>query len=426
MLGVSNLGAQRSAGAGTRASAGVPVAQSRPAYQLPPEKLQRAIEYTRRRTVLEFGFVGWGMLQLVGLLSLGVAARMRDIAVKLSAKRWVQGYGFVIELALVTSLLNLPVQVYGHHLSLEYGQSVQGWGSWLVDHAKSFGLTVVVGGVLVLLLFWVMDKSPRRWWFWFWVPATVLMVAGVFLAPIVIDPIFNKFEPLAATNPALVARVEQVVARGGIVIPPERMFLMKASAKYTGQNAYVTGLGASKRVVVWDTSVAKASPDEISFIFAHEMGHYVLSHIYRGMLFAAVVMLVLFWLGYHGMQWLLGRYGAGWGIAGQWDWAALVVLLLVISVLSFVSDPITNGFSRGMEHEADVYGQEAIHGIVADPQAVAEHSFQVMGEESLDDPNPNRLVEFWTFDHPSTSSRAAFAAGYDPWGVGGHPKYFKR
>jgi STE24 endopeptidase len=400
--------------------------RSKPVYTLSPEKLKQAIAYTRKSTALEFVFIGWGIVQLVLLLWLGVAAKMRDAAVRMSGSRWVQCFVFVFLLLLVTSLLNLPLQIIGHRLAVEYGQSVQHWGSWLGDKAKEFGLTLVVGGLLVMLLFWVMKKSPRRWWFWFWVPTMVAVVFGVFITPIFIDPMFNKFEPLAKSNPALVERLERVVARGGIEIPADRMFLMNASAKYTGLNAYVTGFGASKRVVVWDTSVAKATPDEISFIFGHEMGHYVLNHIYKGIAFTAVVLLVLFWLGYLGVQWLLARYGKAWRISDQRDWGALVVLLLVLSVLSFLSDPITNGFSRRIEHEADVYGQEAIHGIVADPQGTAVQSFQTLGEASLDDPNPNRFVEFWTFNHPSVSSRAAFAAAYDPWAAGKTPRYFKK
>jgi STE24 endopeptidase len=401
-------------------------AQHKPAYTLPPEKLKQAIAYTRKSTVLAFVFTGWGIVQLLLLLRLGIAARMRDVAVMLSGNRWLQCFAFVFLLLLTMSLLNLPLQVIGHRLAVEYGQSVQHWGSWLGDKAKGFGLTLGVGGLLVMLLFWVMKKSPQGWWFWFWVPTMVAVVFGVFITPIFIDPMFNRFEPLAQSNPALVERLERVVARSGMEIPPARMFLMNASAKYTGLNAYVTGFGASKRVVVWDTTVEKASPDEISFIFAHEMGHYVLNHIYQGIVFTAVLLLALFWLGYHGVQWLLRRYGGAWGITGQRDWAALVVLLLVLSVLSFLSDPITNGFSRRIEHEADVYGQEAIHGIVEDPEATAVHSFQTLGEASLDDPNPNRFVEFWTFSHPSVSSRAAFAAAYDPWAMGQTPKYFKK
>ncbi len=298
--------------------------RSKPAYTLPPEKLKQAIAYTRKTTALEFVFTGWGILQLALLLWLGIAAKIRDVAVRLSGSRWVQCFAFVFLLMLVTSLLNLPLQVIGHRLAVEYGQSVQHWGSWLGDKAKEFGLTLVVGGLLVMLLFWVIRKSPQRWWFWFWVPTMAAVVFGVFITPIFIDPMFNKFEPLEKSNPALVERLERVVARGRIEIPPDRMYLMNASAKYTGLNAYVTGFGASKRVVVWDTSVTKASPDEISFIFAHEMGHYVMNHIYKGMAFTAVVLLVLFWMGYHGVQWLLARYGTAWGIPDQRDWAALV------------------------------------------------------------------------------------------------------
>jgi Zn-dependent protease with chaperone function len=363
---------------------------------------------------------------MVLLLSLGVAAWMRRVAVGLSRNRWAQGFTFYFLFLAITSLLSLPLEIYGHHVSLAYGQSVQRWGSWFADQGKSFVLTYAIGGLLVMMLFFCIGKSPRRWWFWFWMPTMAAVVFGVFVSPVLIDPLFNTFEPLSSSNPALVARLEEVVARGGITIPPERMFLMKASAKVTGLNAYVTGIGASKRVVVWDTSIAKATPDEISYIFGHEMGHYVLNHIYKGIVFASVMLLVLFWLGYHSLQWLLKRFGASWGIPEQHDWAAFVVLLLVLSVLSFLSEPISNGFSRSQEHAADVYGQEAIHGIVADPQTTAQQAFQVLGEQSLVDPNPNRFVEFWTFSHPSISSRAAFARAYNPWTPGEKPKYFSK
>ncbi len=351
---------------------------------------------------------------------------MRDFAVKISKNRWIQAFTFTFLFLLITSLLALPLDMYGHHAAVAYGQSVQGWGSWFGDQAKGFGLSFVFGGLFVMLLFWVIRKSPGRWWFWFWIPAMIAVLIGVFIAPVLIDPLFNKFEPLSKSNPALVDRLGQVVKRGGIDIPPDRMFLMKASEKVTGLNAYVTGFGASKRVVVWDNSIAKATPDEISYIFGHEMGHYVLNHIPYTLVFLGVFLLITFYLGYHGVQWLIRRYGPGLRVPSQNDWAALVVFMLVLSVLSFLSEPIINGYSRANEHAADVYGQEAIHGIVADPQTTAQQSFQVLGEESLTDPNPSPFVEFWTFSHPSIGSRAKFAATYNPWALGQHPKYFSR
>jgi len=398
--------------------------QTKPAYSLPPEKLKQAIEYSRIRVVLYFLETGWGILQLILLLAFGIAARMRNFAVNSSKNPWVQGFTFTFLFLFITTLLNLPLEMFGHHTSVAFGQSVQHWGSWFGDQAKSFGLIFLFGGLFVMLLFWVIRKSPTRWWFWFWIPSMIAVVLGVFVVPVLIDPLFNKFEPLSQSNPALVDRLERIVQRGGIDIPPNRMFLMKASEKVTGLNAYVTGIGSSKRVVVWDNSIAKATPDEISYIFGHEMGHYVLDHIPHTLIFLGVLLLIEFYLGYLGVHWLIRRYGAGWRIPSQNDWAALVVLLLVFSVLSFLSEPIVNGFSRSNEHAADVYGQEAIHGIVADPQATAQHSFQVLGEQSLTDPSPNRFVEFWTFSHPSISSRAAFAATYNPWVPGQHPRYF--
>ena len=400
--------------------------QTKPAYSLPPDKLQKAIAYSRIRVILDFVDSGWGILQLVLLLGLGIAARMRNVAVNVSKNSWAQGFLFTFLFLLVTTLLGLPLDMYGHHVSVSYGQSVQGWGSWFWDQTKGFLLAFVFGGLFVMLLFWVIRKSPARWWFWFWIPAMLAVLFGVFISPVLIDPLFNKFEPLAKSNQALVDRLEQVVQRGGINIPPERMYLMKASEKVTTLNAYVTGYGASKRVVVWDNSIAKATPDEISFIFGHEMGHYVLNHIPSTLAFLGVLLLIEFYLGYRGVQWLIRRYGDKWRVPSQNDWAALVVFMLVLSVLSFFSEPIVNGFSRMHEHEADVYGQEAIHGIVADPQTTAQQSFQLLGEMSLTDPNPSPFVEFWTFGHPSVSSRAAFAAAYNPWAPGQHPRYFSK
>ena len=396
------------------------------AYRLPPEKMRKAVGLTRIRDVYYPANAIWLPVQIILILCLGWAARMRDLAVGLSKNRWLQGYAFVFLFLLTTTLLRLPLDLYRHHVSLAYGFSVQGWVSWFGDQAKSFGLTWLIGGLLTMILFWVIRKSPTRWWLWFWMVAVGFTIAGVFITPYVIDPLFNKFEPLSKSDPALVERLEQVVARGGIAIPPERMFLMRASANVTTLNAYVTGFGASKRVVVWDTTIAKATPDEIAFIFAHESGHYALNHVVIGVAVTCVALLPFFWLGCHAVRLLLGRYGGVWRITSQQDWGALAVLVLVLTVLSTISEPMVNGFSRMIEHNADVYGQEAVHGIVANPQAVGRQSFQVLGEDSLDDPTPHPLFEWWFDTHPPNRFRAAFAEAYDPWAAGEFPKYFPK
>jgi Zn-dependent protease with chaperone function len=396
------------------------------AYMLSPAKLKQAQGLFRTRTILYFAGSLWSIVQLALLLALGIPPRLRNMAVNATRNRLAQCFLFTLLLFGIIALLDAPLAVYGHHLGLRYGLSVQGWPSWLWDQVKSFALAWIVGGFLVLVLFWVIRKSPTRWWFWFWVPAMASVLFGVFVSPVLIDPLFNKFEPLQQSNPALVQQLEKVVARSGISLPPDRMFYMRASSKVTGLNAYVTGFGPSKRLVLWDTTIAHATPDELSSVFGHELGHYVLHHIALGLVFTGLLLLVAFFLGQKLTLWALRRYGPRWRIHSQNDWAALVVMLLVLSVLSFLSAPIENGFSRAIEHAADVYGQEAIHGIVADPQGVTRQAFQRLGEASLEDPTPHPFVQFWTYSHPSIASRAAFAAAYNPWAPGRHQRYFLR
>ena len=399
-------------------------AVNRTAYTLPPDKLKPAQELFRARTLLHFGGEGWGILQLVLLLALGVPAQMRNVAENLSKNRWVQGLAYVFLFLLTLTLLNAPLRLYGHHVALAYGLSVQGWGGWAWDQAKGFLLTWFVGSLLVMMLFWVIRKSPKHWWFWFWIPTMAAVLFGVFISPIVVDPMFDKFEPLQHRDPALVAQLEKVVARSGVSLPPDRMFFMQASQKVTSLNAYVTGFGPSKRLVLWDTTIAAATPEELSGVFGHELGHYALHHIVLGLLFTAVLLLVAFFVGQKMALWLLGRFGARWRIRSQNDWAFVAVLALVLNGLNFLSEPIDNAFSRSIEHAADVYGQEVIHGIVADPQTTTQQGFQRLGETSLDDPAPHPFVDFWTSSHPSIADRAAFAATYNPWVAGQHPKYF--
>ena len=413
-----------------------PVHGNLPDYSLSPEKLAKAQHISTIRVYTHFGGTVWSILQGILLLWLGVIAWMRDTAVRAGASleasgkhrasHWVQGYTFLLLFMVVGFVLDLPLSLYRHRLSLQYGLSVQGWGSWFADEAKSSAIGWLIGGLMVMLLFLIISKFPRRWWLVFWAVSVPIALAGIFATPYVIDPLFNKFEPLQKTNPALVEQLEKVVAKGNMDIPPERMFLMKASAKVTTMNAYVTGFGASKRVVVWDTSLQKGTEDEVLFIFGHESGHYVLNHIVTGILFTELVLLVLFYLGYRFIQWSLSRFGGVWRIPSQDDWGTLAVLLLAFGIFSAVLEPVQSTFSRSHEHAADVYGQEAIHGIVADPQQAAKGAFQVLGENSLDEPNTPQFLEFWTEGHPAIGRRAAFAAHYDPWAANAEPKYFKK
>jgi STE24 endopeptidase len=394
-------------------------------FRLSKKRYEKAVAYSRAGYILYFVYVSWGVLVLYLLLQLRVVACLRDFAQTQTNKGIVQALIFVPALFLLLAVLHLPLRIYGHSLSVHYGESVQRWGSWFWDWTKGQLLSVAVGYLVVVILFAVMRWKPRSWWLYFWFAAVPLALFLFFISPWFIDPLFQTFQPLQQSHPALVASIGKLSQRAGIPIPPERMFLMQASKKTKAVNAYVTGLGASKRVVIWDTSIQKMAPDELLFMVGHEMGHYVLGHVIAGFSFFLGGLLVALFAAYQALRWLLNRSGNRWGIQGPTDWAALGVLLLILNVLSFLAMPIANGISRTKEHAADVYGLEVIHGVVPNAQEVAAHEFQVLGDIDLADPNPPPFIVFWLYSHPPLAERLAFAHNYDPWSRGEPPKYVK-
>jgi len=384
-------------------------------YTLPPEKLQKAIEYASAQHWLHFIGAIYGIIVLLIVLGFGLSAKFRDWAEAASRRRFVQALIFVPLLTLAMDILSLPLGIYGQRLELRFEQSVQSWPSWFWDWTKGELVSFVISIILVYILYAVIRRSPRRWWFYFWLASLPILFTVIFLAPYVIEPLFFEFTPLAKQHSDLVDQLEKVVARGGLSIPPGRMFEMKASEKLKSVNAYVTGFGASKRVVVWDTTIQKMTTPETLFVFGHEMGHYVLNHIRNSLILGALFALILLYAGYHALHWSLARWGAKWRIRELNDWASFPVLLLFLSIVGFLSEPVTNAYSRHIEHQADIYGLEVIHGLVPNSREVASHAFQVLGEVSLDEPNPNPFIEFWIYNHPSITDRVAFAQSYNPW-----------
>lgn len=387
-------------------------------YTLSADKYERAVEYSLRRYQLHFVETGLTLAILAAFIALRLAPRWRTWAEKISGWRFIQAALIVTLLVLLFDVLMLPFEAYNKHLANFYGLSVQTWRSWLTDWAMGEVLNVVVTVPLIWLLFLMLRRWPRRPWLAFWLASVPLIVAAVFVVPVVVDPLFNDFRPLAETQPALVQEIGKVTQRGGLDIAPERMYSMAASAKTNTLNAYVTGIGATKRVVVWDTTTRDLTEGQTLFVFGHEMGHYVLNHIYKGLALACLGSLVLFWLTFQIAHWLLARFGQMWQIRGLDDWGALPLILLLVAALSFVGEPVANAYSRHLEHEADIYGLEVTHGIVPDNQEAAAEAFQILGEKSLAHPNPPAFIKFWLFSHPSIAERLAFARGYDPWREG--------
>ncbi|MGA2539630.1 MAG: M48 family metallopeptidase, partial [Terracidiphilus sp.] len=372
------------------------------AYTLPPEKLAKAIALNRIRNILDIVTGLWGIAFLWLLLATRAAAGIESWVGKISTHRWLQGLIFFAIFFILLALANLPLDIYGHHLSTSYGISVQGWGSWFGDQAKALALTILFGAPVLLLFNWIVGRWPRRYWFGIWLITLPLILISIFVAPL-LEPLFNKYEPLSKHHAALVDKLETVVARTGTNIPPDRMFLMFASLKTNGLNAYVNGIGATKRIVVWDTTAGRIPDDEVMFVFGHESGHYVLNHIPKQLAGMAAALFFVYWACAGLAAWLARRHGASWHlqpstnlgatdlgapsfrgpIAEGWETtnpnpvnaqsfassatsenplstrAGFLLLIFMFFVAMFVLEPIGNTFSRHFEHEADIYGQEA-------------------------------------------------------------------
>jgi STE24 endopeptidase len=394
-------------------------------YTLPPDLYKKA----RDRSRIEFrlaliGFV-YGLIVLWIILHWRISSAYRDWAERLSSRRFLQAAVFAPFILLTIAILTLPLDIYGEVIEKRFGLSVQGWGSWSWDWIKTEIISLILGTILIWLLYAIIRRNPRRWWFYFWLVALPIGLLLVFITPWIIDPLFHKFEPLRQKDPELTAALEQMVQRAGEDIPPERMYWMGAGEKTTELNAYVTGFGASKRIVVWDNTIAKMNTPQIVFVAGHETGHYVLQHIPKGITFFALLFLFLFYLGYRCVGWVLARWGAGWGVRGLDDWASLPALMLLLSVFTFVVNPITSAVSRHFEHQADQYGLEVTHGLTADSGQVAAQSFQILGEVDLADPKPNPAEVFLFYSHPPIPDRIRFALTYDPWANGGHGEFAK-
>jgi STE24 endopeptidase len=395
------------------------------AYTLPPDLHQKAHRRNRIHFRLDLIGVAYGIVVLWLILRWRLAPKYRNWSERFSSKSLLQSALFSPLLLLTIAILTLPLDIYGELVEKQYGISVQGWGWWSWDWVKGELISLVLGTILIWLLYLVIRRSPRRWWFYFWLISLPIGVFLVFLQPLVIDPMFHKFEPLQQKDPALTASLEQMVHRAGQDIPPERMFWMGAGEKTTGLNAYVTGIGASKRMVVWDNTIAKMNTPQIVFVAGHEMGHYVLQHIPKGLALFAVLLLIAFYLGYRTIGWVLARCGSNWEIRGLEDWAALPVLLLLLSVFSFVMTPVGSAWGRYFEHQADQYGLEVTHGLTPDSRQVAAQAFQVLGDVGLSDPDPNPMNVFLFYDHPPISDRVQFSLTYDPWASGGQGEFVK-
>ncbi|HYH79331.1 MAG TPA: M48 family metallopeptidase [Longimicrobium sp.] len=383
-----------------------------------PRASEKAVRYFRGNNVLWVVGIVWGLLLPLIALFTGLSARIRDVARRIG-KRWyftLVIYGIII--TLLAWVVGLPLAYYTEFVRQhEYGLSNQTFAKWFGDSVKA----LLVGLVFLPLVLWIpyllLRKSPRRWWLWTALVMVPLLVLMFFITPIWIDPLFNKFGPMQ--NKALETQILGLAERAGI--EGGRVYQVDKSVDTKAVNAYVTGFGGSKRIVLWDTILQKLNDRELLFVMGHEMGHYVLKHVLLNLALGTVLILLSLYAVHRLSGWFISRWKHRFGFDRLDDIASYPLLGLIISLVSLAVTPIPLAFSRWAEHEADRFGLE----LTRDNHHAAT-AFVKLQTENLAVPYHSTLYKLWHDSHPPIGERIDFINGYKPWAQGQPLKYGDR
>jgi STE24 endopeptidase len=336
-----------------------------------------------------------GAVVSVLLLQLGWSAAMRNFAERLTRFKPLQTMIYWAEFSIATFLLGFPLTVYESLLrERKYGLATQTFGPWMGDQVKALLVSMVLGGLIVTLLFGVVRRLPNTWWIWGSVVSIVFLAFAVLIAPVYIFPIFNNLKPLE--DPKITQPILTMARANGIAA--DKVYQIDASRQTTRMSANVSGFGRTMRITLNDNLLRRGSPEEIQSVMGHEMGHYVLHHIYKDFMFFFLVIVTGFALLRWSLDWSLARWGPRWQIRGVGDTAVLPLVFLLGSIFFLVLTPILNSHTRIAEGEADMYGLNASR----QPDGFAQAAIHLGEYRKM---SPGAMEEWVFFDHPSGRNR---------------------
>lgn len=362
---------------------------------VPPEQKARSDAYFEGGYWLILWDFLYGAAISVALLTTGLSARMRDLSERITRRKPLVTWLYFAQYLVVASVIGLPLTVYeGFVREHQYGLSNQTFAAWFTDQGKGLVLAIVLTGLAVMALFGIVRRLPRTWHLWGAGAAIVFMMIGMLIGPVYIAPLFNKYSLLED------ARIRDPILRlarqNGI--PANGVYQVDASRQSKRVSANVSGFLGTERITLNDNLLNRCSPQAIMAVMGHEMGHYVLNHVYTMLAFAVIILVIFFAALRWGLDWSLARWGERWRIRGIGDPAVLPLAVLILSILAFVSTPVLNTLSRTQEYEADIFGLNTAR----QPDGEAECDL-LLGEYRKLDPGP--IEEFIFFDHPSGRTR---------------------
>lgn len=378
-----------------------------PMATLDAARQEKARHYARQRQTLMLVNLGISAVVIAALLFSGLSFWLRD-ALKFAAG-WqpVAGWEpwrtalFLLVLGAAVSIIDAPLSWYsGYVLPRRYGLSTQRFGAWVFDGVKSLAISLPIEILAVEFVYLLLAVAPDSWWLWTGLAVLLFTVVLANLAPILLLPLFYKLTPLPdgdVKQRALALAAQAHTSVRGI-------YSMNMSAKTTAANAAVMGLGNTRRIVIGDTLLQNYTPDEIEVVVAHELGHQVHRDIPKLIAVQSVTTLGGLYLVNLALHAVVGAFPAYHGLS---DPATMLLVAAVLGIFGLVILPLTNGFSRVVESQADGYALESTGKVNAFISAMTR-----LANQNLSELNPNPLVEFFLYNHPSIGNRLAFARKY--------------
>lgn len=367
------------------------------------EQLTLSQEYSAWRNVLYFINQPFEWAIYLFILCFGLSQLFRNWVDAITRFRFIKTSLYILLLSAFSWIVSFPISYFSYWLSKDYGITIQPFSSWMREQMISFWVSALIFSLIAYTLMVLIDRSKKRWWLYAWglsIPFTIMMM---FIQPVVIDPLYNEFQSIQ--DKQLEAEILNLAAEAKI--PADRVYEVDMSNKTNALNAYVTGIGSNLRIVLWDTTLERLETDEVLFIMAHEMGHYGLKHLPLLLLGSLVLSFVGLYATYVIYNWIIVKVGSSLKITRN-DLAALPIILLILSVLGFASNPLTNIISRTYEYQADRYAMD-----LTDDADSAISTFQKLSIEGLSDVNPPTLVKIFRYTHPPMVDRITHVREYE-------------
>ena len=341
----------------------------------------------------------WNAAYTIGvsvlLLATGLSAKLRDLALRIGRWRWPSVALFAVMFMVVTTLLTLPLDIYqGFVREHAYGLSNQSFPGWIGDALIGLAVNIVSAALLLPIVYAVIRAAPASWWLWATGITMLFVVVSVVIGPVFLEPLLNHFAPLPPGT--LRDQILSLARSNGV--PAHDVLVYDSSRQTSRISAHVSGLFGTTQISLTDNLLKQCTPDQVLAVLGHEMGHYVMGHVFSFVLVVSIV----FAGGFAFARWsfgrLVGRFGASWGVRGIDDPAGLPVLVIAFTAYLFVMTPVLNTLTRQQEMQADIFGLN----LARRPDAFAQVALKLSTYRKLD---PTPLEEFVFYDHPSGRTR---------------------